>query len=167
MVSFNSDVTGAGTFDIITNGVIDPDMLQAAKDFILDAGDNPLSVAQGNTNYEAGFHAALDWFSNDANTLDDPDFNKTIFVSDGLPNRSYRGDGTTEVTSQGNAQTSLNHVLGQQPAQGAFPADTVSEYDGLLGAFKGVHGTVDSRSEEHTSELQSLMRISYAVFCLK
>src|SRR3546814_6346285 len=26
---------------------------------------------------------------------------------------------------------------------------------------------VKSRSEEHTSELQSLMRISYAVFCLK
>src|SRR3546814_2592351 len=28
-------------------------------------------------------------------------------------------------------------------------------------------GAADSRSEEHTSELQSLMRISYAVFCLK
>src|SRR3546814_1425325 len=28
-------------------------------------------------------------------------------------------------------------------------------------------GTRLSRSEEHTSELQSLMRISYAVFCLK
>src|SRR3546814_7576554 len=28
------------------------------------------------------------------------------------------------------------------------------------------HGTI-RRSEEHTSELQSLMRISYAVFCLK
>src|SRR3546814_7659160 len=27
--------------------------------------------------------------------------------------------------------------------------------------------TLDLRSEEHTSELQSLMRISYAVFCLK
>src|SRR3546814_9498128 len=26
---------------------------------------------------------------------------------------------------------------------------------------------IHSRSEEHTSELQSLMRISYAVFCLK
>src|SRR3546814_3575661 len=26
---------------------------------------------------------------------------------------------------------------------------------------------ISSRSEEHTSELQSLMRISYAVFCLK
>src|SRR3546814_8384976 len=34
-----------------------------------------------------------------------------------------------------------------------------------------VHGRklsiLDFRSEEHTSELQSLMRISYAVFCLK
>src|SRR3546814_7805862 len=28
-------------------------------------------------------------------------------------------------------------------------------------------GLFDPRSEEHTSELQSLMRISYAVFCLK
>src|SRR3546814_10494694 len=27
--------------------------------------------------------------------------------------------------------------------------------------------TMNHRSEEHTSELQSLMRISYAVFCLK
>src|SRR3546814_7206296 len=27
--------------------------------------------------------------------------------------------------------------------------------------------SADTRSEEHTSELQSLMRISYAVFCLK
>src|SRR3546814_1367327 len=32
----------------------------------------------------------------------------------------------------------------------------------------GVTGALDQvRSEEHTSELQSLMRISYAVFCLK
>src|SRR3546814_9843155 len=28
-------------------------------------------------------------------------------------------------------------------------------------------GSAAARSEEHTSELQSLMRISYAVFCLK
>src|SRR3546814_5044459 len=32
---------------------------------------------------------------------------------------------------------------------------------------QGIHPTVTIRSEEHTSELQSLMRISYAVFCLK
>src|SRR3546814_3229031 len=42
---------------------------------------------------------------------------------------------------------------------------------GLSGTFIS-HGTFDrwtdvDRSEEHTSELQSLMRISYAVFCLK
>src|SRR3546814_10771104 len=29
------------------------------------------------------------------------------------------------------------------------------------------HAALTQRSEEHTSELQSLMRISYAVFCLK
>src|SRR3546814_7329092 len=38
-------------------------------------------------------------------------------------------------------------------------------------AFHVVPGTrrrsLSARSEEHTSELQSLMRISYAVFCLK
>src|SRR3546814_8598588 len=34
--------------------------------------------------------------------------------------------------------------------------------------FRELWGIVpDYRSEEHTSELQSLMRISYAVFCLK
>src|SRR3546814_3118180 len=41
----------------------------------------------------------------------------------------------------------------------------------LFRAQKGVVGRLSScgkgRSEEHTSELQSLMRISYAVFCLK
>src|SRR3546814_2515792 len=32
---------------------------------------------------------------------------------------------------------------------------------------RGAGGRNPGRSEEHTSELQSLMRISYAVFCLK
>src|SRR3546814_3120490 len=32
---------------------------------------------------------------------------------------------------------------------------------------RSVGGEAPTRSEEHTSELQSLMRISYAVFCLK
>src|SRR3546814_2763207 len=33
--------------------------------------------------------------------------------------------------------------------------------------YAGWIGSKSKRSEEHTSELQSLMRISYAVFCLK
>src|SRR3546814_9749892 len=46
---------------------------------------------------------------------------------------------------------------------GAFPHDRSME-DG--GRRYSPHGG-RRRSEEHTSELQSLMRISYAVFCLK
>src|SRR3546814_4112888 len=45
--------------------------------------------------------------------------------------------------------------------------DLDAEPPASLEALRGyVEGTSTSRSEEHTSELQSLMRISYAVFCL-
>src|SRR3546814_2138077 len=37
----------------------------------------------------------------------------------------------------------------------------------LLNIYAALQDTSIERSEEHTSELQSLMRISYAVFCLK
>src|SRR3546814_9368525 len=40
------------------------------------------------------------------------------------------------------------------------------EYQGGSAAVSNL-GMYGVRSEEHTSELQSLMRISYAVFCLK
>src|SRR3546814_2954865 len=40
-----------------------------------------------------------------------------------------------------------------------------AEVPALVERFRQAVG--DARSEEHTSELQSLMRISYAVFCLK
>src|SRR3546814_10465895 len=39
--------------------------------------------------------------------------------------------------------------------------------DELVRLSVGVESVDDLRSEEHTSELQSLMRLSYAVFCLK
>src|SRR3546814_9134129 len=39
-------------------------------------------------------------------------------------------------------------------------------FDGRSFLYRGLPGS-DKRSEEHTSELQSLMSISYAVFCLK
>src|SRR3546814_6121286 len=38
---------------------------------------------------------------------------------------------------------------------------------GVLSGVVPAPAVGDFRSEEHTSELQSLMRISYAVFCLK
>src|SRR3546814_3408235 len=62
--------------------------------------------------------------------------------------------------------------------KGGFIADAggllhVVSYDhNCVLAFERMHQFFDllrgnRRSEEHTSELQSLMRISYAVFCLK
>src|SRR3546814_2007240 len=53
------------------------------------------------------------------------------------------------------------------------PVDAVTRYEAaMLADMRANHAGVlkdirDKRSEEHTSELQSLMRISYAVSCLK
>src|SRR3546814_4819301 len=48
-----------------------------------------------------------------------------------------------------------------------LPELVVKLVDGSGGYGMLVGPTATARSEEHTSELQSLMRISYAVFCLK
>src|SRR3546814_9940210 len=52
-------------------------------------------------------------------------------------------------------------VLGDHRCAGLA---TAADHEVDLIALEAVHA---ARSEEHTSELQSLMRISYAVFCLK
>src|SRR3546814_5797037 len=55
------------------------------------------------------------------------------------------------------------HACNGQPGQGqATPV-----IDSRARARSEAAGPGSHRSEEHTSELQSLMRISYAVFCLK
>src|SRR3546814_2102761 len=59
----------------------------------------------------------------------------------------------------GAAARVVNGDDGLQAAQGI-----VTEDDLLVAVEFPV---LENRSEEHTSELQSLMRISYAVFCLK
>src|SRR3546814_4301629 len=50
-----------------------------------------------------------------------------------------------------------------------FTVTTAGESHGpaLVAIVDGCPPGLEIRSEEHTSELQSLMRISYAVFCLK
>src|SRR3546814_1349811 len=70
-------------------------------------------------------------------------------------------------------------ALAQHAALTCFEPDVMRIYENRRLSFKerrdyllpeferlGLHVPV-VRSEEHTSELQSLMRISYAVFCLK
>src|SRR3546814_4638030 len=64
-------------------------------------------------------------------------------------------------------------VLAHEVEEG--DGDRQGDHDGVdaLGAHRdeadegAEEGGAEDRSEEHTSELQSLMRISYAVFCLK
>src|SRR3546814_4468630 len=58
------------------------------------------------------------------------------------------------------AQTSTD-----QPADPSDPDNLATDY---FSQIMGVAASASTnRSEEHTSELKSLMRISYAVFCLK
>src|SRR3546814_2372908 len=45
-------------------------------------------------------------------------------------------------------------------------SDAIVDHLKRKGALWILFDNIDKRSEEHTSELQSLMRISYAVFCL-
>src|SRR3546814_8865128 len=64
------------------------------------------------------------------------------------------------------AAARIEDVVDQEQAVvGAERVDQIAEGEHLHLCFLAVDAVV--RSEEHTSELQSLMRISYAVFCLK
>src|SRR3546814_8902072 len=80
------------------------------------------------------------------------------------------GDGFTYVVGTTTGDLGLNRGDGDQDL---FLTKMDSEgevvWQRLLGAAGATEGTAIAidRSEEHTSELQSLMRISYAVFCLK
>src|SRR3546814_10511103 len=77
--------------------------------------------------------------------------------------RTQRAGGNARADDRGRAQgageSRLHHAQedGGGSPQDLHPSDA---------ARQGTR-TDPRRSEEHTSELQSLMRISYAVFCLK
>src|SRR3546814_10002684 len=68
----------------------------------------------------------------------------------------------------------LSHInqaykkLGLEKVLGVIGSDLLQEYNALIDyGNQTLTLRKTERSEEHTSELQSLMRISYAVFCLK
>src|SRR3546814_4506097 len=73
--------------------------------------------------------------------------------------RAHVGLAGAEDSLVGDRAAGFDRVL-----RDAGAAAGVGEADG--GAVHAVR-PAGARSEEHTSELQSLMRISYAVFCLK
>src|SRR3546814_2700799 len=80
---------------------------------------------------------------------------KTLF-------RSQTGnvDELVEIVSLGEAELALGQFGVLTTANGLHLEPLIEDYFTII-ARSG------HRSEEHTSELQSLMRISYAVFCLK
>src|SRR3546814_1019505 len=57
--------------------------------------------------------------------------------------------------------------LGYHAHRYTQPCELLDPYRNLAVAAEILREQHTPRSEEHTSELQSLMRISYAVFCLK
>src|SRR3546814_8427707 len=74
------------------------------------------------------------------------------------PAKQQQGAGRQQKSQQRGPQTGAMaglHLLGRDSG-GMHTA-----------AVQSIHADAINRSEEHTSELQSLMRNSYAVFCLK
>src|SRR3546814_9637261 len=80
----------------------------------------------------------------------DPDFGEEIAQAFRVRYQALKAAGLSADEIFGELQTFAGGMTGEPARQGAVLA--------VLSYF--------FRSEEHTSELQSLMRISYAVFCL-
>src|SRR3546814_4441448 len=83
-------------------------------------------------------------------------------------------DGRIDAVKAGGMASIVDSTLERWFTQGfrTGEPELMAEIAGIIAAtrvegYLGCVAAVQGRSEEHTSELQSLMRISYAVFCLK
>src|SRR3546814_10700425 len=83
----------------------------------------------------------------------------TLFRSEGIHSQEARRNGRQRFEDSRIAWPGAQQSL----SKNALARDRVKRH--LAGEVE--ENSAASRSEEHTSELQSLMRISYAVFCLK
>src|SRR3546814_9283902 len=83
------------------------------------------------------------------------------------------GDDAARTNALGAVETGVDHVINEQANQGIRAerlSSTAEHLTDLTLSLKEKRSSLeetDLRSEEHTSELQSLMRITYAGFCLK
>src|SRR3546814_3294841 len=92
----------------------------------------------------------------------------TLFPYTTLFRSTREGGKRPRVRSQGSADERQNRAARAERARSRRSADAAR--DGGKAARQPERSRRPdpvARSEEHTSELQSLMRISYAVFCLK
>src|SRR3546814_1798020 len=76
--------------------------------------------------------------------------------------------GLDDVIDLARSDKPIEHKLGHLPRR-AFgsPLPNSKKLCAKMRELYDLRSNMVHRSEEHTSELQSLMRISYAVFCLK
>src|SRR3546814_4139973 len=96
---------------------------------------------------------------------------KTVTRAD-LAESIYREVGLSRSDSAELVEAVLHEVgdalaRGEQVKISSFGSFGVRQKGQRIGRNPKTGEEVPIRSEEHTSELQSLMRISYAVFCLK
>src|SRR3546814_1309295 len=77
----------------------------------------------------------------------------------------YRPTGETPARLTPQREQALARIEGRQGTVRELATHAEVSEAVMRGLFNA--GALERRSEEHTSELQSLMRISYAVFCLK
>src|SRR3546814_8653563 len=101
-----------------------------------------------------------DW-SSDVCSSDLPPLRSRASILRDAADGSKRRDGHRPDSESGLTSLVCEDGCGQR---GSFPYFPGQAAEG--GADPGSRGPAPRRSEEHTSELQSLMRISYAVFCL-
>src|SRR3546814_6228582 len=96
-----------------------------------------------------------------ANAGTDPQPNSAAVPASPADNSAflYVVPGSSAVFPLEMATNSIRPAGGSQPHENMMPSLALNFIIALYGIFP--------RSEEHTSELQSLMRISYAFFCLK
>src|SRR3546814_5261097 len=87
-----------------------------------------------------------------------------LFLMIRRPPRSTRTDTLFPYTTLFRSESGARPARHPRRARAARPPRNAASRDPPRQTRRAVQ---DHRSEEHTSELQSLMRISYAVFCLK
>src|SRR3546814_4127060 len=86
-----------------------------------------------------------------------------------LPNPSHKILVVRRTKPQGRFPSTRTRAVTSVQGRASTSGDweTLQHWCSLMGTGRPSGASAEFRSEEHTSELQSLMRISYAVFCLK
>src|SRR3546814_2778925 len=90
-----------------------------------------------------------------------------LFLMIRRPPRSTRTDTLFPYTTLFRSRRADRQRLGAEDPRAPGADANQLRRTARLAPAQGTAAPVGRRSEEHTSELQSLMRISYAVFCLK